>query len=135
LILRNSFTILLEDQIPIRHHTYQCEFWLEELDSMKCCDVVACVQLCKQFRKAPGLTYQLTNYEPEHSDDSDYGLLLDADVVASAVSSHSKVYGFEFSIVSSHFDLWSLGDTLSRIYPYKLNETYFMNASRTFPVP
>jgi hypothetical protein len=88
LFLRNSSTILLEDQTPIRHHTYQCEFWLEELDSMKCCDAVACVQLCKQFRKAPGLTYQLTNYKPEHLDDSDYGLLLDTDVVATAVTSH-----------------------------------------------
>ncbi len=135
LFLRNSSTILLENRTPIRHHTYQCEFWLEELDSMKWCDAVACVQLCKQFRKAPGLTYQLTNYKPEHPDDSDYGLLLDTDEVAIAVSSHSKVYGFEFSIVSPHFDLWSLGDTPSRIFPYKLNDTYFMNASRTFLVP
>jgi hypothetical protein len=102
---------------------------------MKCCDAVARVHLCKQFRKAPGLTYQLTNYKPEHPDKSDYGLLLDIDDVAAAVSSHSQVYGFEFSIVSPHFDLWSIGDTLSRIFPYKLNDTYFMNASGTFPVP
>ncbi len=102
---------------------------------MTCCDAFVCDQLCKQFCKALGLTYRLTNYKPEHSGDSDYGLLLDIDVVAAAISSHSKVYGFEFSTVSSKFDLWSLGDTLSRIYPYKLNDTYFMNASRTFPVP
>ena len=135
LFLRNSYTILLDGQTPIRHHTYRCEFWLGELDNMKCCDVYACDQLCKQFCKAPGLTYQLTNYKHEHSDDNDCGLLLDANVVAIVVSSHSKVYGFELSTVSSHFDLWSLGDTLPRIYPYKLNDTYFMNASRTFPVP
>ena len=127
--------MLLDSQNPIRHHIYQCEFWLAELDKMMCCDPYACDQLCKQFCKAPGLTYQLTNYKPEHSDDSDYGLLLDTDVVAAVVSSHSTVYGFQFSTVSSHFDLWSLGDTLSRIYPYKLNDTYFMNASRAFPVP
>ena len=70
-----------------------------------------------------------------HSDDIDYGLLLDTDDVAGAVSSHSKVYSFEFSTVSPHFDLWFLGDTLSRIFPYTPNDTYFMNASRTFPVP
>ena len=78
---------------------------------------------------------KLTNYKPDHSDDSDYGLLLDTDVVAATVSSHSTVYGFQFSSISSHFNLWSLGDILSRIYPYKLNDTYFMNASRRFPVP
>jgi hypothetical protein len=135
LFLRNSSTIILEDRTPIRYHTYQCKFWLEELDSMKPCDAVACVQLCKQFRKILGLTYQLTNYKPEHPDDSDYGLLVDTNDVAAVVLSHSKVYGFEFSTVSPHFDLWSLGDTLSRIFPYKLNGTYFMNASGTIPVP
>ena len=108
---------------------------MEKLHKLTCCDAYACDQLCKQFCKASGLTYPLTNYKPEHSDDNDYGLLLDSDVVAVVVSSHSKVYGFKFSIVSSNFDLWSLGDTLSRIYPYKLNDTNCMNASRTFPVP
>jgi hypothetical protein len=135
LFLRHSSTILLDGQNPIRHHTYECELWLEELDKMTCCDAYACDQLCKQFRKALGLTYQLTNYKPEHSEDNDYGLLLDTDVVAVVVSSHSNVYGFKFLAVSSNFDLWSLGDIMSRIYPYKLNDTYFMNASRKFLVP
>jgi hypothetical protein len=99
------------------------------------CDAYACDQLRKQFCKARGLTYQLTNYKPGHSDDNDYGLLLDNDDVAVIVTSHSTVYAFKFSTVSSFFDLWSLGDTLSRIYLYKLNDTNFLNASRTFPVP
>jgi len=135
LFLRNSSTILLDSKNPIRHHTYQCEFWLEELDSVMCSDTHVLDQLGKQFRKALGLVYQLTNYKPEHPDDSDYGLLLGTDVVAAAISTHSKVYSFEFSTVSPLFDLWSLGDTLSRIFPYKLNGAYFMNASGTFPVP
>ena len=101
-----------------------------------CRDAHACDELRKQLCQAPGLTYQLTNCKPHHhSYDSDYGLLLDTDVVRDVVSSHSTVYGFRFSTVSSLFDLWTLGDTLSRIFPYKLNNTYFMNASGTFPVP
>jgi hypothetical protein len=135
LFLRNSSTILLDSKNPIRHHTYQCEFWLEELDSMMCSDTHVLDQLGKQFRKAPGLVYQLTNYKPDYSDDRDYGLLLYTDVVSAAVLSHSPIYGFMFSTVSPLFDLWSLGDTLSRIFPYKLNGAYFMNASGTFPVP
>jgi hypothetical protein len=135
LFLRHSATILLDGRNPICHQTYQCEFGLEELDKLTCCDAYACDQLCKQFCKAPGLTYQLANYKPGHSDDNDYGLLLDTDVVANAISSHSEVYCFKFSTVSSNFDLRSLGDTLSRIHLHKLNDTYFMNASSTFPVP
>jgi hypothetical protein len=99
-----------------------------------CSDAHACDQLCKQFRKALGLTYQLTYYKPDYSNDNDYGLLLDINVVRVVVLSHSTIYGFKFSIVSSFFDLWSLGDTLSRIYPYKLNDTYFINAPGAFPV-
>ena len=34
----HSFTILIDSQNPIRHHIYECEFWLEELDKMMCCD-------------------------------------------------------------------------------------------------
>jgi hypothetical protein len=108
---------------------------LEELERMMCLDAHACDQLCKQFRKAPGLTYKLTNYKPDYFDDCDYGLLLDNDVVTTAITSHSDVYGFKFYTFSSFFNLWSLGDTLSRVFPYKLNGTYFMTASGTFPVP
>ncbi len=100
-----------------------------------CIDVHAYNQLCKQIQKAPRLTYQLTNYKLDYVDDNDYGLLLDTNVVTAAVLFNSTVYGFKFSTVSSFFDLWSLGVTLSRSYPYKLNGTYFMDASRTFPVP
>ena len=84
-------------------------------------------------------SYKLTNYKPGYSDDCDYDLLLYIDVVTVTITSHSDVYGlsfkFKFSTVSSFFDFWSLGDTLSRVFPYKLNGTYFMTASRTFPVP
>ena len=102
---------------------------------MMCLDAHACDQLCKQMCKAPGLTYRLTNNKPDYSDDCDYGLLSDIDVVTTAISSHSDVYVFKFSTVSLFFNLWSLGDTLSRAYSYKLNQTYFMTASGTFPVP
>jgi hypothetical protein len=34
LFLRNLSTIIIDCKNPIRHHTFQCEFWLEELDSM-----------------------------------------------------------------------------------------------------
>ncbi len=61
--------------------------------------------------------------------------LLDTDVIATVVLSNSRVYGFQFSTVSSFFDLWSLGVTLSRTFPYKLNGNYFMNASGAFKVP
>jgi len=116
LVLRNSSTIILDCKNPIRHHTFQCEFWLEELDRIMCLDAHACDQLCKQFCKAPGLSYKLTNYKLDYSDECDYGLLLDSDVVKTVISSHSEVYGFMFSTISSFFDLWSLGDTLSRVY-------------------
>jgi hypothetical protein len=117
LFLRNSSTILLDCKNPIRHHTFQCEFWLEELDSLMCNDAHACNQLCKHIRKASGLTYQLTNYKLDYSDDTDYGLLLDTDVVTTFVLSNSLVYGFQFSKVSSFFDLLSLGVTMSRNFP------------------
>jgi len=135
LAFRNSSTIILDCKNPSRHHTFRGEFWLEELDRMMCLDVHACDKLCKQFCKASELTYTLTNYKPNYPNDRDYGLLLDSDVVKSAISSNSDVYGFKFSTVSSFFDLRSLGDILSRIYPYKLNGAYYMNSSRTFPVP
>ena len=120
LFLRFSSTILLDYTTPIRHHTFQGDFWLEELDIMTCLDAHACDQLCKQFCKAPGLTYKLTNYKPDFSNVCDYGLLLDSDVVKASISSNSYIYGFKFSTVSTFFDLWSLGATLSRVYPYKL---------------
>ena len=40
-----------------------------------CLDAHACDQLCKQFCKAPGLTYNLTNHKPGYFDECDYGLL------------------------------------------------------------
>jgi hypothetical protein len=64
LYIRNSSTILLDYANPIRHHTFQYEFWLEERDRMMCVDAHAYDQLCKQFCKALGLTYKLTNYKP-----------------------------------------------------------------------
>ena len=94
-----------------------------------CLDAHACDQLCKQFCKAPGLTYKLTNYKSDYSNERDHGLLLDYDVVKAVISSNSDVYGFKFSTVSSFFDLWSLGDTLSRMFSYKLNGAYYMNSS------
>jgi len=100
-----------------------------------CLDAQACDQLCKQFSKAPGITYTLTNYKLDYYNERNYDLLLDYDVVKAAISSSSDVHGFNFSTFSSFFDLWSLGDTLSRIYPYKLNGAYHTNSSRTFPVP
>jgi len=135
LVLRHSSTILLDYFNPIRNHTFQGELWLEELDKMTCLDAHACDQLCKQFCKAHGLTYKLTNHKPEYSNDCDYGLLLDFDVVKAAISSNSDIYGFKFSTVSTFFDLWSLGDTLSRVYPYKFTRVYCINSSGAFPVP
>ncbi len=73
-----------------------------------CSDAHVYNQLCKQFRKALGLTYQLTNYKPDYFNDNDCGLLLDTVVVTTVVLSNSLVYGFKFSTVSSFFDLWSL---------------------------
>ena len=81
---------------------------------------VLVINCAKKIRKALGLTYELTNYKPEYSDDCDFGLLLHIDVVTTAIASNSDVYGFKFSTISSFFNLWSLGDTLSRIFPYKL---------------
>ena len=99
-----------------------------------CNDAHACDQLCKQFCKAPGLTYDLTNYKPDYSYDCDVGLLLRTNFVTTDIASNSYVYGFKFSTVSSFFNLWSLGDTLSRIFPYNLTRAYFMTSSGTFPV-
>ena len=82
-----------------------------------------------------GIWTHLHAYKPEYSDDCDYGILLDTEVVTAAISSQSYVYGSKFSTVSSFFNFCSLGDTPSRVYPYKLNGTYFMNASRIFQVP
>ncbi len=87
-----------------------------------CFDAHACDQLCKQFRKTHGLTYKVTNYKRDYSDYCDYGLLLDTDVVTVAIAGTSYVYGFKFSTVSSFFNLWFLGDILSRVFPYKLME-------------
>jgi hypothetical protein len=135
LFLRHSSTILLDPANSIWHHTYQEKFWLEELDKMMYQDAHACKQLCKQFCKAPGLTYKLNNYKLVYSNDSDSGLLLDTDVGKAENSSNSEVDGFKCSTVSTLFDLWSRGDHLSRIYPYKLTDAYYMTSSGTFLVP
>jgi len=108
---------------------------VEELDKVMCIDAHAYDQLCKQFCKAPRLTYKLTNHKPDYYNYCDYGLLLDSDVVKAAISSNSNIYGFKFSTVSSFFDLWSLVDTLSRVYPYKMNGSYYMNSPGTFSAP
>ncbi len=55
-------------------------------------------------------------YKLDYSDGREYGLLLDTDVVTVAIASNSDVYGFKFSTVSSFFNLWFLGDTLSRVF-------------------
>ncbi len=47
LFLRNSSTILLDCKHPIRHHIFQCEFWLVELDLLMCSDAHVYNQLCK----------------------------------------------------------------------------------------
>jgi hypothetical protein len=135
LALRHTFLILLDFDNPIHHHTYQGEFWLEELDTIMCLDANACEQLCKQFCKAPRLTYKLTNYKLKYPNDCDYGLVLDFDVVKVAILSQSDVYDFKFSTVSKFFDLYSLGDNLYRIYPYKLIDAFYINISGAFLVP
>ena len=61
-VLRHSSTILLDNANPICHHTYKGQSYLEELDRIMCQDAHTCEQLCKQFCKAPGLTYKLTNH-------------------------------------------------------------------------
>jgi hypothetical protein len=96
---------------------------LEELGRMACQDPHACEELCKRFRKAPGLIYNLTNYKPNYLNDCDYGLLLDSDVVKAAILSQLDIYAFKFSTISAFFYLWSLDHKLSRIYPYKLTPT------------
>jgi hypothetical protein len=127
LVLRHSSTILLDAANLIYHHVYQGEFWLKELDIMMCEDAHACEQLCKQFCTTPGLTYKLTDYKPNYPNAFDYGLLLDSYVVKAAILSKSDIYGFKFSTISTFFDLWSLGDMLARIYPYKLTNAYYSN--------
>ena len=94
---------------------------------MMCQDAHVCKKFCKQLCKAPGLTYKLTNYKLVYSNDSDFGLLLDIDVVKAKISSNSEVYGYMCSTVSTFFDLWSLGDHLSRIYPCKLTDAYYIH--------
>ena len=106
-------------------------FWFEELDRIMCQDAHACEQLCKRFGKAPRLTYKLTNYKPSFPNDCDYDLLLDSDVDKAAILSY--ICGFKFSTFSIFFDLWSLGDKLSRIYSYKLTDAYYINHSGVFP--
>jgi hypothetical protein len=54
---------------------------------------------------------------PNYPNECDCGLLSDSDVVKDVILSKSGVYGFQFSTISKFFDLWSLGDKLSRIYP------------------
>jgi len=95
LFLRNSSTILLAYANPIRHHTFQAEFWLEELDIMMCVDARACDQVCKQFCKAHGLTYKLTNHKPDCFDERSYSLLLDSDDVKAAILSNSEIDGLK----------------------------------------
>ena len=96
---------------------------------MMCQDAHACEQLCKQLYNAPRFTYKLTNHNPDNYNDCDYGILLDSDLVKDAISSNSVIYGLKFSTVSTFFDLWSLGDKLSSVYPYKLIGAYYMNSS------
>ena len=73
---------------------------------MVCVDAHAYDQLCKQCCKAPGLTFKLTNHKLDYYDKSDYGILLDSDVVeATTISSNSDIYGFKSSAVSTFFDL------------------------------
>ena len=128
-------TILLDYANSIHNHTYQGAFWLKELVRMMCQDAHACEQLCKQFCIAHGLPYKLTNYNPNYPNDCDYDLLLDFDADKNAVLSQSNVYGFKFSTVLKFFDLWSLGDKPSRIYPYKLTDAYYIYSSGVFHVP
>ena len=56
---------------------------MEELDKIVCLDAHACDEMRKQFYKAHGLTYKLTNYKLDYSDGCYYYwlLLLDTDVV------------------------------------------------------
>ena len=81
------------------------------------------------------MTYKLTNHKPEYFNDSDFGLQLDSDVVKAAILTNSDIYEFKFSTVSTFFDLWSLGDTPSRIYPYIVTGPFCLTSSRTFHVP
>ena len=101
---------------------------------MMCQDEHACEQLYKQFCKASRSIYKLTNHKLDYSTDSDFGLLLDFDVVKAAISSNLDIYGFKFSTVSTFIDLWSPGDNLSCIYPYKLTGAYYMTSLGTFHV-
>ena len=74
---------------------------------MVCQDEHACEQLYKQFCKARGLTYELTNHKRGYSNYSDFGLLLDSDVAKVAISSTSNIYGLKFSTVSTFFSVVS----------------------------
>jgi hypothetical protein len=105
----------------MHHHTYQGDFWLEELlDRHMCSNVNTSTKICRQFTPAPSLTFQLTNYVPHYTIEHDYGLLIQPNEVMPAVSSILDLRGFKLSTISSLFELWSLSDTLSRIYSYPL---------------
>jgi hypothetical protein len=102
---------------------------------MICQDAHACEQICKQFCKAPRLIYKLTNYKPKYPNDCDNGFILDSDVVKDSILSKSDIYGFKSSTVSTFFDLWFLGDKVSRIYPYKLTDAYYIHYFEAYHVP
>jgi hypothetical protein len=77
-------------------------------------------KICRQFTTALGLTYRLNNYVHDYTIECDYGLLIQFDKAMTADFSNLDLRGFELSSVSSLFDLWSLSDSLSRVYPYPL---------------
>ena len=81
-------------------------------------------------------TFGLRKQWPNYLNDRDYGILLDSDVIIkAAILSKLYVYGLKFSLVYKFFYLCSLGDKLSRIYPYKLSKAYYVNHSGAFLVP
>jgi hypothetical protein len=118
---RHLSIIILDAANPIHHHTYQVEFLLKELlDGHMCTNVNTSTEICRQFTLTRGLTFQPTNYVPDYTIGHDCGLLIKSDEVMNAVSSNLDLRELKVSTVSSLFDLWSLSDTLSRIYPYPL---------------
>ena len=69
-----------------------------------------------QFTTAPGLKFQLTNYEHDYPIERDYGFLIKPDEVMDVVSSNLDLHGYKLFAFSPSFYLWSLNDALSRTY-------------------
>ena len=87
--LRHSSIIILDVANHIHHQTYQGEFWLEALlDGHMRTNVNTSTELSRHFTAAPGMTFQWTICVLDYPIKRDYGLLMQSNVVMTAISSN-----------------------------------------------